>query len=98
MAVNFTCSYCRPMGSTISANWPCWRNSTGFFPPRALTDVTLLSITREAFHKVMEKYPEQLPKTVSRIVNGQIERFIDQTHYLLDHLKEEAWRECGLEK
>jgi len=65
-----------------------------FFSATALTEVTLLSITREAFHKVMEKYPEQLPKTVSRIVKLQIERFVDQTHYLLDHLKEEAWKEC----
>lgn len=69
-----------------------------FFSARALTDVALLSITREAFHKVMEKHPEQLPKTMSHIVNLRIKRFIDQTHYLLDNLKEEAWRECGSEK
>ena len=69
-----------------------------FFSATALTDVTLLSITREAFRKVMEKYPDQLPKTVSRIIKFRIERFIDQTHYLLDHLKDEAWRECGPEK
>ena len=66
-----------------------------FFSAKTLTDVVLLSITREAFHKVMEKYPDQLAKTVSYIVNLRIKRFIDQTHYLLDHLKEEAWRECG---
>ncbi|HHO48276.1 MAG TPA: cyclic nucleotide-binding domain-containing protein [Desulfobacteraceae bacterium] len=68
------------------------------FSAFALTDVTALTITREAFHKVMEKYPEQLPKTVSRIIKLRIERFVDQTHYLLDHLKEEAWRECGSEE
>lgn len=66
-----------------------------FFSARALTDVILLSITREAFHKVMEKYPDQLAITVSYIVNLRIKRFIDQTRYLLDHLKEDAWRECG---
>ena len=65
-----------------------------FFSASALSRTTLLTITREAFHKVMEKYPEQLPKTVSHIVKIRIQRFIDQTHYLLDHLKEEAWREC----
>lgn len=69
-----------------------------FFSARALSDVTLLSITREAFHKVMEKYPDQLSKTRSHIVNLRIKRFIDQTHYLLDNLKEEAWRDCGSEK
>lgn len=69
-----------------------------FFSATALTDVTLLSISREAFRKVLEKFPDQLPTTVSRIIALRVERFIDQTHYLLDHLKEEAWRECGPEK
>lgn len=66
-----------------------------FFTASAMTGTSLLTITREAFHKIMEKYPEQLPKTVSYIVKLGIQRFIGQTHYLLDHLKEEAWRECG---
>jgi CRP-like cAMP-binding protein len=65
-----------------------------FFSARALTDVTLLSITREAFHKVMEKFPERFSETVSKIIRLRIRRFIDQTDYLLDNLKEEAWREC----
>jgi len=69
-----------------------------FFSARALSDVTLLTITREAFYKVMEKYPDQLAKTRSHIVNLRIKRFIDQTHYLLDNLKEDAWRDCGSEK
>jgi len=67
-----------------------------FFSARAMTDVTLLSITREAFHKVMEKNPEQLPETVSKIVELRIKRFVDQTHYLIDHIKDDAWRECGI--
>lgn len=65
-----------------------------FFSARAETETSLLTITREAFHKVMEKYPDQLPRTVSHIVKLRIDRFIDQTHYLLDHLKEDAWKEC----
>ena len=69
-----------------------------FFSARAITDVTLLSITREAFKKVMEKYPDYFTQTVSYIVKRRIERFSDQTEYLLDNLKEEAWRECGSEK
>lgn len=69
-----------------------------FFTASAITRSSLLTITREAFHKVMEKYPEQLPKTVSYIVKLRIQRFIDQTHYLLDHLKEDAWRECGSDR
>ncbi len=66
-----------------------------FFSARAITDVTLLSISREAFKKVIEKFPEYFAETVSYIVKRRIERFIDQTDYLLDNLKDEAWRECG---
>ena len=65
-----------------------------FFSAKAATDVKLLTITREAFHKVMEKYPERLPDTVSRIVQLRIQRFVDQTHYLLHNIKEDAWQEC----
>ncbi|GAB4340379.1 MAG: hypothetical protein Kow0089_13970 [Desulfobulbaceae bacterium] len=66
-----------------------------FFSARAITDVTLLSITREDFSKVMEKFPAYYRETVAHIVKLRIARFIDQTDYLLDNLKEEAWRECG---
>jgi len=65
-----------------------------FFSALAVTDVTLLTITREAFKKVMEKYPEYFAPTVAHIVKLRIRRFVDQTDYLLDNLKEEAWREC----
>jgi len=68
-----------------------------FFSARAMTDVILLSITREAFRKVWEKFPERYTETVARIVQLRINRFIDQTDYLLDNIKEEAWRECGKE-
>ena len=69
-----------------------------FFSARAMTDVTLLSISREAFKKVMEKFPEYFAETVSYIVKLRIDRFIDQTDYLIDNLKEDAWRECGTKK
>jgi CRP-like cAMP-binding protein len=69
-----------------------------FFTARAETEVTLLTITREAFLRVMEKYPDQMPKTVSHIVKLRIQRSIDQTHYILDHLNEDAWKECGTDK
>lgn len=69
-----------------------------FFSAQAQNNASLLTITRKAFRKVMEKYPEQLPRTVSHIVKLRIDRFIDQTHYLLDHLEKDAWRECGFKK
>jgi len=65
-----------------------------FFSAHALTDVTLLTISREAFKKVMEKFPEYYAQTVAYIVKLRIDRFVDQTDYLLDNLKQEAWREC----
>ncbi len=64
-----------------------------FFSARALTDVRLLTITREAFLKVMEKYPERLPDAVSRIVQLRIQRFVDQTHFLLHNIRDEARQE-----
>ena len=65
-----------------------------FFSAHAITDVTLLSISREAFNKVMEKFPEYYKETVAKIVLLRITRFDSQTNYLLEHLKEEAWLEC----
>lgn len=69
-----------------------------FFSAHAMTDVTLLSISREAFTKVMEKFPDNYAETVAKIVRLRITRFDDQTNYLLEHLKEEAWLECELQK
>ena len=68
-----------------------------FFSAKAATDVKMLTITREAFLKIMEKYPERLPDTVSRIVQLRIQRFVDQTHYLLHHIREDAWRKCDFD-
>jgi CRP-like cAMP-binding protein len=65
-----------------------------FFLARAITDVECISISREAFRKVMERFPERYIAAVDKIVNLRIKRFNDQTNYLLDHLKEEAWKEA----
>jgi hypothetical protein len=45
----------------------------------------------------MEKYPDRLPDTVAHIVQLRIQRFVDQTHYLLHHIKEDAWQECDFD-
>lgn len=60
-----------------------------FYSARAATDVTLLSITREAFRKVLEQYSEQYSEAVADIVRWRTRRFIDQTHALLDQLAAE---------
>lgn len=64
-----------------------------FFSARAWTDVCLLTISREAFSKVMERYPESYQSMVKKIVNSRIHRFVAQSSYLLDHLSPDAWRE-----
>ncbi len=67
-----------------------------FFSARAITDVKLLSISREAFIKIHERFPEQYPLAVERIVSLRVDRFIDQIDFLLDHLPDVAWKECGI--
>ncbi len=64
-----------------------------FFSARAWTDVTLLSISREAFIKVMERYPESYQNTVKKIINLRINRFVDQSEYLMANIAPDAWRE-----
>jgi CRP-like cAMP-binding protein len=66
-------------------NWP--------FSARAWTEVALLSISREAFAKVMERFPESYQTMVQKIINLRIDRYADQSHYMLDHISPEAWRE-----
>lgn len=64
-----------------------------FFSARAWRDAELLSISREAFGKVMERFPESYQSMVQKIINLRIHRFVDQQKYLMNHLAPEAWRE-----
>jgi CRP-like cAMP-binding protein len=64
-----------------------------FFSAWARTDVTLLSLSREAFQKVCTRYPEVYPISVEQIVHLRINRFVDQmeTFFSIDtpsHFKE----------
>lgn len=69
-----------------------------FFSAWAKTDVTLLSISREAFQKVMEKYPDQYPAAVEKIVKFRIDRIIAQTGELIDKADLNLWKECSQEQ
>lgn len=64
-----------------------------FFSARAWTTVQLLSISREAFAKVMERYPDYYQTMVQKIISSRIHRFAEQSRYLLDHIAPEAWRD-----
>ena len=60
------------------------------FSAYAWSDVSILSISRESFAKVIERYPETFIDTVSDIVKLRINCFSHQTDYLIDHLEEKA--------
>ncbi len=62
-----------------------------FFSAWAETDVVLLSITREAFQKVMERYPDMYTKAVEKIITLRIARFTDQTRKLIEKTDPNAW-------
>lgn len=68
-----------------------------FFSAYAWSDVSLLSISRESFGKVIERYPETFIDTVAEIVKLRIDRFTHQTNYLIDHLEEKALNRLALE-
>lgn len=67
-----------------------------FFSARAGTDVSVLSISREAFIKIHERFPDQYPQSVERIVRLRVDRFVNQIDYLLDHLPDDAWKKCRI--
>ena len=67
-----------------------------FFSARAVTDVTLLSISREAFVKIHERFPGQYPLAVERIVRLRVDRFVHQIDNLLGHLPEDSWKKCSM--
>lgn len=61
-----------------------------FFSAYAEGDVSILSISREAFAKVIERYPETFKETVSEIVKLRVMRFEHQTDHLIGHLEEDV--------
>ena len=64
-----------------------------FFSAGAWTDVELLSISREAFTKVVERYPGFYQHMVQKIINLRIDRFSHQQNYLMSNISPDAWRE-----
>ena len=65
-------------------------NFKWFFSAYAGNDVSIISISRESFAKVIERYPETFIETVSEIVKLRVMRFEHQTDYLIDHLEEDV--------
>lgn len=64
-----------------------------FFSAWAETDVILLSITREAFQKVMERYPEMYSKAIEKIITLRIARATDQTRKLIEKTDPHVWQD-----
>ncbi|WP_028583559.1 cyclic nucleotide-binding domain-containing protein [Desulfogranum mediterraneum] len=65
-----------------------------FFSAWADSEVTLLSMSREAFQKVLERFPHIYSKAVEKIVTLRIDRLVDQTHQLLDRPNQNPLEEC----
>jgi CRP-like cAMP-binding protein len=61
-----------------------------FFSAYAHSDAVILSISRESFGKVIERYPETFIGTVGEIIKLRIKRFSDQTNHLISHLEKDA--------
>jgi len=61
-----------------------------FFNAHAVTDVEVLMISRNAFKKVMERFPENYMDVVAKIVRLRVNRFNHQTDYLINNMGEEA--------
>lgn len=65
-----------------------------YFSVWARTEVSLLILSREAFRKVMEKFPQAYPHAVERISRLQIDRFIARTDQLILKTDQAVWSEC----
>jgi CRP-like cAMP-binding protein len=60
------------------------------FTAHARSHVTLLSLSREAFRKVVERFPETYMETVEEIIKLRIQRYNSQAGYLIDRLGEDV--------
>ena len=60
------------------------------FNAHAGSDVSLLSISRESFMKVIERYPENFVHAVSKIIKLRLQRFDNQMSSLIDQMDEDT--------
>ncbi len=60
------------------------------FSAHARSDVSILSISRESFTKVNERYPENFVNAVSKITKLRLQRFDNQMFYLIKQLDEDT--------
>lgn len=59
-----------------------------FFNVRSTEESKLLSISRDSFLKVLDKFPEKREKLIERIVQLRVQRLAEQTHFMLEKLPE----------
>ena len=57
-----------------------------FFNARAAENSDILVINRTVFQKVIEKYPEHKDKLIERVIQLRVDRMVDQTTHMLDHI------------
>lgn len=66
-----------------------------FFQARSLTECEAISISRESFHKVLEKFPQKRDIIIEKIIQLRVARLIDQTTFMLDKLPDSLLLELG---
>ena len=57
-----------------------------FFSSSVKLDAEVIEISREAFQKVLSRYPEKRDKIIEKVVQLRISRFENQTSHMLDRL------------
>ncbi len=65
-----------------------------FFSAWADSKTTILSISREAFQKIMERFPEAFPVAIEKIISLRINRLIAQTHGFIEKTDPDSWETC----
>lgn len=66
-----------------------------FFHVRSLSECEVIKITRESFHKVLERFPEKRNKMIEKIIQLRVERLVEQTNFILDKLPDSLLSEYG---
>lgn len=57
-----------------------------FFNVRVVEECETLSITREGFKRVLDRFPASRERLIEKIVQLRVERLIEQTAFMLDRI------------
>ena len=64
-----------------------------FFNVRTETHCEVIIISRKSFQKVLKSFPDKREKMVEKIIQLRVDKFVEQTNFMLDNLPEEYLRQ-----